>query len=145
MEVPLGETGLPLMGGCQCGKVRYAVSGEPLQLYACHCTECRRQSGSAFGMSLQVRRGDLAVTRGQPAAWERGTDAGNRLACWFCPDCGTRLYHENNPSRGWATVKPGSLDAPVDFRAAVHIWTSRALPGVVFPADATTYPEEPPR
>lgn len=141
----MGGAGLPLAGGCQCGKVRYEVRGAPLQLYACHCTECRRQSGSAFGMSLQVRRDDLVVTQGEPAVWERGTDAGNRLACWFCPHCGTRLYHENNPSRGWATVKAGTLDTPVDFAGAMHIWTSRALPGVVIPEGAACYPEEPPR
>jgi hypothetical protein len=44
----------PKDGGCQCGKVRYRLDGEPLALTMCHCTECQRQSGSAFGMSLGV-------------------------------------------------------------------------------------------
>lgn len=135
----------PRTGGCQCGTVRYAVTGAPLALYVCHCTECRKQSGSAFGMSLQVHSDDLQVTAGKPRVWERGTDSGNRLACWFCPTCGSRLWHENNPSRGWKTIKAGSLDAAIDMRGAMHIWTSRALPGVVIPADAERYPEEPPR
>ena len=43
-------------GGCQCGEVRYECEGEPLALYVCHCRECRRQSASAFGISLIVPR-----------------------------------------------------------------------------------------
>jgi hypothetical protein len=42
--------------GCQCGAVRYQVEGDPLAVVICLCTECQRQSGSAFGMSFAVRR-----------------------------------------------------------------------------------------
>ena len=42
-------------GGCQCGTVRYAIAGEPLWVIVCHCKECQRQSGSAFGMTLAVK------------------------------------------------------------------------------------------
>ena len=41
----------PYTGGCQCGNIRYTLKNEPLRLYACHCTACQQQSGSAFGMS----------------------------------------------------------------------------------------------
>ena len=51
---------LPLSGGCQCGRVRYQIRAEPLAVYVCHCTECQRQSGSAFALSLAVAR-DLAL------------------------------------------------------------------------------------
>ena len=46
------EAGSVQTGGCQCGAVRYEVTGPPIKLYVCHCTECQRQSGSAFGMSF---------------------------------------------------------------------------------------------
>lgn len=137
-------SGITRRGGCQCGAVRYQVTGAPLALYACHCRECQKQSGSAFGMSLQVDRNDLTLLAGQPRAWTRPTASGRRLTCWFCPDCGSRLWHEPAPASGWATVKAGSLDEPVDLSGAVHIWTSRALPGVAIPPDAVTWPEEPP-
>ena len=35
-------------GGCRCGKVRYTVSGEPLRTGLCHCTSCRKESGSLY-------------------------------------------------------------------------------------------------
>ncbi len=38
-------------GGCQCGQVRFEIHGEPVKVYACHCTICQKQSESAFGMA----------------------------------------------------------------------------------------------
>jgi hypothetical protein len=48
-----------LAGGCQCGAVRYEIRGEPMSLYVCHCRECQRQSSSAFGISVIVKRSPL--------------------------------------------------------------------------------------
>ena len=130
-------------GGCQCGGVRYAVTGEPIELFACHCLECRRQSTSAFGMSFIVGRGQFALTSGRPRRWSRRADSGRTLDCWFCPDCGSRLWHENGPDTPTLSVKAGSLDEPVDFSTAIHIWTDRRLPGFVVPATRPSYPGEP--
>lgn len=130
-------------GGCQCGAVRYQVAGEPTALYACHCRECQKQSGSAFGLSLIVPRGALRVTRGETKTWMRPTDSGGTLHCHFCPACGSRLWHEAPSRPDQISLKAGTLDAPVDVAAAIHIWVSRKLPGVVIPGDAETFPEEP--
>ena len=43
-----------IYGSCQCGYVTYAVNGEPTSLNVCHCLDCQKQSGSAFGMSLVI-------------------------------------------------------------------------------------------
>ena len=45
---------LPCEGGCQCGEIRYRLTGAPLWLTVCHCNECKRQSGGAFGMSRRA-------------------------------------------------------------------------------------------
>ena len=132
-----------LEGGCQCNAVRYAVACEPLAIYVCHCLECRRQSASAFGISVSVRRDELRLTRGTPRFWSRGTDTGKWLRCAFCPDCGSRVWHEGAPDDPIVSVKGGSLDRPVDLRHAVHIWTTRMLPGVVLPEGAVSFPGEP--
>lgn len=44
----------PQSGGCQCGAIRYEISGPPAAVYACHCTECQKQSGSAFAMAAVI-------------------------------------------------------------------------------------------
>jgi hypothetical protein len=131
-------------GRCQCGEIRYRIDVEPIALYACHCLECRKQSASAFGMSLEIPRSGFRVTRGSPRFWARDADSGGTVRCAFCPNCGSRLWHESAPDSKRLTVKAGSLDEPVDFASAIHIWTKRMLPGFVIPEGAERYPEEPP-
>jgi hypothetical protein len=130
-------------GGCQCGRVRFAVTGDPLALYICHCLECRRQSASAFGMSLQMPRAGLVVTQGTPRVWSRATDSGSRLDCAFCADCGSRLWHQGEAAAATVTIKAGALDTPVDAAAAIHIWVKRKLPGIVIPDGARQFDGEP--
>jgi hypothetical protein len=132
----------PLAGGCQCGGVRYEITDQPLALYICHCRECRRQSASAFGISLVVPRAALCLTRGAAKRWSRPTDSGRILHCFFCPDCGSRLWHEPAAGGETLTVKGGSLDEAVDLGPAIHVWTSRKLPGVLIPEHAPQFPEE---
>ena len=134
-----------LTGGCQCGAVRYEITGTPLTTYVCHCRECRKQSASAFGISLTVRSGDFHVTRGETRHWTRGTDTGRRLRCVFCPQCGSRLWHEGEPKGATISVKGGSIDGGVDLGVAHHIWVSRKLAGVVIPEGRPQFQEEPPR
>ena len=133
----------PLAGSCQCGAVRYEITGEPVALYVCHCRECQKQSASAFGISVVVKRSDLRITRGEVKVWSRPTDSGGSLACVFCPECGSRLWHGSAGGTDTISVKGGSLDEPVDLAPAVHIWTARKLPGVVIPETAAQFPGEP--
>jgi hypothetical protein len=132
-----------LTGGCQCGAVRYEMAGEPVTVYVCHCRECQKQSASAFGISVIVKRSDFRVTQGEVKVWQRPTDSGGMLACAFCPGCGSRLWHESIDTTGTISVKGGSLDGPPDLRSAFHIWTSRKLPGVIIPETARQFPGEP--
>jgi hypothetical protein len=137
---------MPLTGGCQCGAVRYAISSDPVELYICHCRECRKQSASAFGISAFVEKPAFRLVRGKVGSWTRDTDTGHRLRCNFCPVCGSRLWHEREDSKEAArmiSVKGGSLDEPLDVKGAVHIWTSRKLPGVLIPDGAVQFPGEP--
>lgn len=130
-------------GGCQCGSIRYGCADVPIRLYVCHCTECRKQSASAFGISYEVARADFRITNGAPRFFTRDADSGRKVECAFCPVCGSRIWHQSSPESETLTVKGGSLDAPVDISEAVHVWTSRKLPGVVIPKDARQFEQEP--
>ena len=132
-----------LSGGCQCGKVRYEVSEKPSEIYICHCKECQKQSASAFGVSVFISKESFRLVQGEPKFWSRPTDTGNTLECAFCFNCGSRLWHQRQGSVEILSIKGGSLDAPVDISKAVHIWTSRMLPGVCIPDGAVSFPGEP--
>lgn len=135
--------GSPGSGGCQCGAVRYEISGRVLETYVCHCRECRKQSSSAFGISVIVRSADVRLLQGELRRWSRAADSGRTVDCFFCPHCGSRVWHGDKDRSATVSVKGGSLDLPVDLRRAVHIWTSRRLPGVIVPDDARQFPMEP--
>jgi hypothetical protein len=132
-----------LTGGCQCGAVRYEVSAEPLQVYVCHCRECRKQSASAFGISVIVPKQAFVISQGHVRTWSRPTASGGVLACQFCETCGSRICHVD-ARENTISVKGGSLDQPPDLASARHIWTSRKLPGVVIPEHVEQFAEEPP-
>src|SRR5262245_55714041 len=82
----------PYTGGCVCGSVRYRLDAEPLTLYACHCTYCQTQSGSAFGLSMPVPRDAVHVTRGTVTRYEFVAPDGRQRAGARCGVCPTRLW-----------------------------------------------------
>ena len=130
-------------GGCQCGQVRYRCDAEPPAIYVCHCTNCRAQSASAFGISYGVPSQSFEVTAGEPAFYEWDTDTGNRARGAFCPRCGTRLWHQGTLNPTSVSIKAGSLDEPVDVSNAIHIWLASKLPGVAIPVGCAQYEQEP--
>lgn len=130
-------------GGCQCGEVRYECADEPFALFVCHCTECRKQSASAFGMSLPIPRTAFRLTKGAPRFWSRHGGSGTEIRGAFCPDCGTRLWDEPQDAPDIVVLKGGSLDAPLDMAKAIHIWTASRLPGVIIPEGAGQFAGEP--
>src|SRR5688572_11506191 len=110
-------------GRCQCGEIRYQSAGEPSALYVCHCLECQKQSASAFGITLEVPRSTFQITQGSPKYWSRAAANGKKLRCAFCPNCGSRLWHEyEDPSSTTLSIKGGSLDEPLDLTEAIHVW-----------------------
>ena len=82
-------------GGCQCGRVRYRLTASPEMLYVCHCSDCQKQSASAFGMSLIMSRRQVDIHQGSEClhSWDTPGDDGNIKRCYYCPDCGTRIMH----------------------------------------------------
>lgn len=130
-------------GGCQCGALRYELRGAPIDLYACHCRECRKQSASAFGITVMVRSTDVVLVKGDFKIWSRPADSGGTIDCAFCPTCGTRIWHGNIAEETEIGIKGGSLDSPIDMSGAKQIWVSRKVPGIVFADEAVQFDEEP--
>lgn len=118
---------LPQTGGCQCGALRYVLAAEPLAVYACHCHQCQRQSGSAFGLSMIVELSALRFTAGAPAEWHRTTPSGRAGIGVYCAGCGSRILNRH-VGAATAALKPGTLDDTGWVRPAGHIFTESAQP-----------------
>lgn len=119
-------------GGCQCGYIRYRLTGTLGEVSVCHCTACQRQSGSAFGMSLAVPPGAFTLLTGQLRSFEVVCDSGRIKTCAFCPHCGSRIHHRIGPVM---RVKAGTLDDTSPLAPGSHWWTARRQPWVTIPPD----------
>jgi hypothetical protein len=133
---------LPLTGGCCCGGVRYEIRARPTALYCCHCKDCQRQTGSAYAMSMFVPRGAVAITAGAPKCWRRQADSGRFMRCWFCGDCGARLYNEPESRSDVTVIKPGTLDDTSWLDPVGEIWTRSRQPWVPLPPGSPSFPEQ---
>ena len=104
-----------LTGGCQCGKVRYALYGAPTSADICHCRMCQKAVGNLFMAVAGVPRDRFAWTRGEPAVF-RSSSAAER---GFCPDCGTPLTFRYL-AKDAINVTLGSLDEPAKARPTMQ-------------------------
>jgi hypothetical protein len=134
----------PYTGGCLCGEVRYVLNGEPLTLYACHCTDCQRSTGTAFALSLVMARSSLKVQKGNPVQVDLTLVDGRVKRRQVCPSCGTRLWGEPLKLPDAVIVQPGTLDDASWLRPVAHIWTRSAQPWFQFPEDAVLFEGQPP-
>ncbi|MGZ6017797.1 MAG: GFA family protein [Phenylobacterium sp.] len=113
---------MKLTGGCNCGKVRYQLEGEPLRVGLCHCESCRKESGSAFSY-FGIWPKAAATLSGELACFR--TRAGGER---FCPTCGSSLFNWTEDSDE-IEIKLGALDDPPSGLApAYELWTFRREP-----------------
>jgi len=128
-------------GGCQCGAIRYTLTERPQVVYCCHCTECQKQSSSAFGISVRVRRAALTVD-GEAARFTK-TSGDKLTVCEFCPHCGSRLFHNRPAYEDMLNVKGGTFDDTDWLEPAGHIWLKSKQAWVLIPDDGLRYDGQP--
>jgi hypothetical protein len=134
---------LPLTGGCPCGAIRYEITAHPLLLYACHCTNCQRQSGSAFAMNMPVATSAFRIVRGELKGWRRLSPSGVETISWFCADCAGRVHGSRTSRAESVNVRAGSLDDTSWLRPAAHMFVRSAQPWLQLPR-ADCFDEAPP-
>ena len=76
-----------------CGSASITVSGEPRMHGICHCTNCKRRTGSAFGLSAYFLRSDVTETTGEMLVYAfHHTAEDYDQERYFCSKCGTTLF-----------------------------------------------------
>lgn len=98
-----------LMGGCLCGAVRYRVTGEPKLFYHCHCSRCRKASGTGHASNLFLQPARLEWLAGEEHLRAFKLPQAQRFTNQFCTICGGRVPRQ--PKDTDTVVLPaGSLD-----------------------------------
>lgn len=129
-------------GGCLCGAVRYLVEEDNPPVYACHCTDCQTQSGSALAMQMPVWRSKFSC-EGKTVEGVRTLPSGATGTVHACAACLTRLYAENDSRPEIVIVRAGTLDNSAEIVPTTHMWTRSKQLWVVIPGDARTYETQP--
>lgn len=101
-------------------------------IYACHCANCQKIAGSAFGLSATIAEDSLEFTLGTPHQVEWKSDSGKDRYGRFCGSCGCRIAHGQNPTNGILSLRAGTFDDPSWIVPSGHIWTRSAQPWFQF-------------
>ncbi len=132
-----------LSGGCLCGHVRYEYEGEPEGAIYCHCSTCRRMTGSAFNVGIRGQANLLNIISGNVKGYTRKMDDGNEITREFCPECGSPLFTRSPAHPDFVFIKAGSLDDPNCVKPTYQMWTEEAVPWAHIDENITSYPQTP--
>lgn len=110
---------------CACGALTATAEGDPVRLSVCHCLDCKRRTGSAFGWNATYP-GDRMRIEGPRKTFERGSDDGFWVRHHFCPECGVCVFYEIERRPGMISIPAGAF-ADADFPPpTVEVYEERA-------------------
>lgn len=114
-----------ISGGCLCGAVRYTASGEAQRFYHCHCSRCRRASGTGHASNLFLK-GTLHWDSGEDQIQTFKLPEAERFTNSFCRTCGGRVPRFIE-AMGVVFIPAGSLDQEPGLKPQARIFVgSRA-------------------
>lgn len=124
-------------GSCLCGAVRYRVAGALDPVVACHCTQCRRQTGH-FLASTNVAVANLAIEGEDSVRWFRSSEVAER---GFCGTCGSVLFWRR-PESDRIAIAMGGFEAPTGVVIAEQIYVADKGDYYEIDDGATQFPGE---
>jgi hypothetical protein len=104
-------------GSCLCGAVRFALHGPLRDVIACHCTQCRKQTGS-YMSATSCRDEHLELVTDRGLKWYRSSAMARR---GFCAECGSTLFWKGD-GRDYTAIAAGAIDGRLGVPLAGHIF-----------------------
>ena len=106
------------MGNCPCNQVRFAFASRLTNVSVCHCSICRRTTGSAFGVYVKVSDVELKLTDG--ADQLDSYNVTDKLSKRFCRVCGSTVFAQHADYPGFTYVSLGALADGSEIRPTYH-------------------------
>lgn len=110
---------MTIHGSCHCGRVRFRVDAALTDATACHCVQCRKQSGHYFA-SANLPKAAVSIAGGDLITWFQSSEKVRR---GFCSKCGSWLFWEPI-FRDWTSVALGAIDGPTGVQLERHIFVA---------------------
>ncbi|HXW82776.1 MAG TPA: GFA family protein [Candidatus Binataceae bacterium] len=128
-------------GKCFCGAVQYVVAGEFAYAANCHCSNCRRTTGSAFKPFAGIAADKVAITQGKTNLLIYGEERANDTHCKLC---GALLYSVVRDG-AYKHIAMGTLVDDPMIRPTMHIFVGSKAPWFTITDTLPQYEEFPPR
>lgn len=129
-------------GACTCLEVRYRLMSRPLFVHCCHCTWCRRETGSAFAVNALIEADRVVLQSGTPEVVLTPSASGKGQKISRCPVCRVAVWSNYaGLDELMRFVRVGTLSEPQLLPPDIHIYTSTKQPWVVLPTDVPAVPE----
>lgn len=112
----------PYSGSCLCGGIAIEVHGGIRSIIHCHCSRCRKSSGTAFATNGFVDRDGLRIVHGAELLREYTMSSGR--ARHFCGVCASPVYSSNPADPGRVRLRLGILDSDIEERPISHNFVS---------------------
>lgn len=132
----------PLLGGCDCGYVRYRMESPPLFVHCCHCRWCQRETGASFALNAMIESDRVTLLAGEVDLVDTPSASGKGQKIARCPRCRIAVWsHYAGAGTLVKFVRVGTLDEPDHVPPQIHIFTSSKQPWVVLPEGIPAVPE----
>ena len=120
----------PLTGGCLCGGVRFEVDPPLLRANHCHCSRCRKHSGTAVCTQARVWREQFRLLAGAELVrvYRPGEGAGEGAVKAFCSVCGSSLFGGHWPTGRQVSIRLGAFDGDPGIRPQFHTFVDSRAP-----------------
>jgi hypothetical protein len=130
-----------LSGSCLCGSVRFEVEDAFESVFYCHCSRCRRRTGSAFAAIGAIPIEKLVITSGAERTLRVGENSQSYNS--VCQECHCQLYSAVSQHRR-AHVPLGTLATAPSRKPELHIQVASKAPWYTINDDLPQYAEFPP-
>jgi len=98
---------------CHCGQLRLEVTGDPFVVSICHCLDCQRRTGSAFGMQSAFKPDQVEIV-GRYSDYSRISEEADEKehVFHFCPECGSQVFYTEPTEPDLIVISVGSFADP---------------------------------
>jgi hypothetical protein len=107
-----------LEGRCLCGQIQYEIDGDVGPIDFCHCSYCRRASGSAFASNATILRASFKLRAGAAVLREYESTPGKLRS--FCSNCGSPIYARMLAAPELLRIRAGTLTSDPVARPSGH-------------------------
>lgn len=124
---------------CACGQLELTTRSDPVRVSVCHCFDCQRRTGSAFGAQARFPKASVSI-EGESRESARRADSGNHVRFHFCPGCGSTVYWIIGGLEDFLMIPVGAFADPRFPTPTVSIYEDRRHDWLrLVPEDAFTH------